>query len=161
MSPQGRILAAALGSVAMATSSIQYTLKWEGMRTNAYMDMVGVPTICVGRTLGVKMGDRATVEQCKAWLEEDLVRHWEGIAACAPKIAEAPGGYKVAMLDLAFNIGVGAWCRSSLQRLTMTGQYHQACKRTLQFVYAGGKFVQGLANRRNDLYPVCLSNRYE
>lgn len=158
MSPQLRILAAALGSTAMAMTSITMTTKWEGVRTNAYRDIIGVPTICVGRTLNVKMGDTATMAQCQEWLVEDLVRHWSGIEQCAPSIKSAPPGYRVAMLDLAFNVGVGAWCRSSLRRLTESRRYLDACKRTLQFVYAEGKIVQGLVNRRNDLYPLCVGS---
>ena len=156
MNPYVRILAAALGSTAMATTSIMYTAKWEGLRTKAYMDMAGVPTICVGRTLNVKLGDTATVEQCHEWLAEDLVRHWNDIVRCAPGLKNAPEGYRVAMLDLAYNIGAGAWCRSSLKALTESKEYKKACSRTLQFVYVGTKYVQGLANRRNDLYNVCI-----
>ena len=39
---------------------------FEGLRTKAYRDVVGVPTICFGETRGVKMGDTATDAQIGA-----------------------------------------------------------------------------------------------
>lgn len=151
-------LSIALGGTAIAALAIFYTGKWEGLRTKAYRDMIGVPTICYGNTTGVKMGDTATKEQCDERLAADLLRHWNGIAACAPSIKNAPDGFKVAMLDLAYNIGVGAWCGSSLRRLTEEKRYRQACDKTLEFVYARGEYLRGLENRRRDLHKVCVKD---
>lgn len=152
-------LARSLGGVMVAAASAFYVTKWEGVRYEAYLDVVGVPTICAGETLGVTMGMRATPEQCEEMTARTLLRHWQGIVACAPSLNSAPPGYKVAMLDLAYNIGVGAWCQSSLRRLTEARAYDRACGRTLQFVYAGGRKVRGLENRRRDLFPVCTGDR--
>lgn len=152
-------LARSMGGVAVAAASAFYVTKWEGVRYEAYRDMVGVPTICAGETLGVVMGMKATNEQCEEMTARALLRHWQGIIGCAPSLANAPAGYKVAMLDLAYNIGVGAWCQSSLRRLTEERQYDRACERTMQFVYAGGQKVRGLENRRRDLLPVCNGTR--
>ncbi|WP_375337396.1 glycoside hydrolase family protein [Rhizobium binae] len=44
-----------------------------GVSTKAYRDIVGVPTISFGGTLGVKMGDTATMGECKAMLGDALV----------------------------------------------------------------------------------------
>ena len=38
---------------------------FEGLRTVAYKDPVGIPTACFGETLGVEMGQEYTVEQCR------------------------------------------------------------------------------------------------
>lgn len=54
----GATLATVIG---LATPMIQ---DHEGLRTNAYLDPVGIPTICFGETLGVSMGDTATVAEC-------------------------------------------------------------------------------------------------
>ena len=46
---------------------------WEGLRTVAYRDIVGVPTVCFGETRGVEMGDEYTVEECQVMLGEGLI----------------------------------------------------------------------------------------
>jgi hypothetical protein len=49
--------------------------KWEGMRTEAYLDLVGVPTVCYGHTRGVKLTDSYTKAECKAMLGEELLEY--------------------------------------------------------------------------------------
>jgi lysozyme len=44
----------------------------EGCRMEAYLDSVGVPTIAVGHTAGVEMGQTCTAEQAEAWLRSDV-----------------------------------------------------------------------------------------
>ena len=46
---------------------------FEGCNLSAYKDSVGVPTIGIGHTKGVKMGQVITMEQAEAFLKEDLL----------------------------------------------------------------------------------------
>lgn len=50
---------------AIAATAIALIGSWEGLRTVAYRNIVGIPTVCFGGTRGVKMGDRYTVDECK------------------------------------------------------------------------------------------------
>nr|WP_241482183.1 hypothetical protein [Leisingera sp. ANG-Vp] len=43
-------------SIALA-SAVSFIGQWEGLRTEAYRDVVGVWTVCYGETKGVKPGD--------------------------------------------------------------------------------------------------------
>ncbi|OLS53907.1 glycoside hydrolase family protein, partial [Rhodovulum sulfidophilum] len=38
----------------------------EGLKTEAYLDIVGVPTVCFGETRGVELGDSYTPAECLA-----------------------------------------------------------------------------------------------
>lgn len=53
-----------------------------------------------------------------------------------------------ALVSLTYNIGVGAFQRSTLVKLLNTGNYKAASHQFDVWVKAGGKTVQGLVNRR-------------
>ena len=74
---------------------------FEGLRTSAYPDVIGIPTICYGETRGVRLGDRRTVAECKAMLGDRLVAykgadfsHWvdhdDLVAALTPLVHPSP-----------------------------------------------------------------------
>lgn len=60
-----RLKKAGIGLTVAGSLAIGVIGGYEGLRTRAYPDMVGVPTVCFGETRGVKLGDVYTVEQCK------------------------------------------------------------------------------------------------
>ena len=57
-------------------------------------------------------------------------------------------GQYIALLSLAFNIGVGALKKSSLLRYLNLGRIDEAADEFLRWVYAGGKVSKGLQRRR-------------
>lgn len=88
----------------------------EGVRLEAYRDSVGVPTIGWGHTAGVRMGDKITLAQASAFLEQDIDTHAAPILA-AVKVPLADHEQD-ALVSIAFNIGVGAFRKSTfLKRL--------------------------------------------
>lgn len=129
---------------------------WEGLRTTAYRDIVGVPTICFGETRGVKMGDSRTVEECKVMLGDGLADFAAGVDKCLTRPALVPDKSYAAFVSLAYNIGTGAFCGSSLVRLANAGDNRGACDQILRWNRAGGKVVQGLVNRRKAEHEMCL-----
>ena len=76
-----------------------------------------------------------------------------GVRACvhAPMTSYQWAAYT----SLAFNIGTGAFCRSSIARRANAGDTAGACAAISLYVYAGGKRVQGLANRRAGERALC------
>jgi lysozyme len=55
------------------------------------------------------------------------------------------------------NIGVGAFCRSSMARLANAGDLRGACNALMLYVNAGAKKnVRGLVLRRTDERAMCL-----
>jgi lysozyme len=64
-------------------------------------------------------------------------------------------GQKVAFVDTAYNIGVAAFCNSSMARLTNYGDMPGACAALSKWVYVNGQVVNGLVNRRRVARAFC------
>jgi len=127
---------------------------YEGLRTAAYRDVVGIPTVCFGETRGVKMGDSYTVEQCKEMLGDGLIEFAAGVDRCL--IAPVPDKSYTAFVSLAYNIGTGAFCKSTVVRKANAGDLVGACNAIVMWNKAGGRVIQGLVNRRADEKRLCL-----
>jgi GH24 family phage-related lysozyme (muramidase) len=122
---------------------------------DAYLDIVKIPTICDGDTKGVKMGMRETPEGCARRLEAQLIAHAEPVVGCVPGL-KGRTNQVVAMVSLAYNVGVGAVCKSTAAKLFNAGRWREGCAAMLRFNKAGGRVVAGLDNRRRREYAVCI-----
>ena len=129
---------------------------WEGLRTTAYRDIVGVPTVCFGETRGVEMGDEYTVEECQVMLGDGLMEFEAGMRNCLTNPDAIPEESYVAFLSLSYNIGTGGFCRSTVARRANAGDIEGVCEAISMWNRAGGRVVQGLVNRRADERRLCL-----
>lgn len=129
---------------------------FEGLRTVAYRDPVGIPTICFGETKNVRMGMTATVEECKGMLTESLVEHERGMAKCLRDPDSIPDKTYGAFVSFTYNVGVGAFCRSTLARKANAGDLASACNQLLFWTRAGGIKLPGLVKRREAERELCL-----
>ena len=116
---------------------------WEGLRLTAYRDIVGVPTVCYGETRGVRLGDRHSKAECDAMLLASLKRHEAGMRRCLKAPDRIPGKSYIAFVSLTYNIGVGAFCRSTAARRLNAGDVRGACEAATWFNKAGGAQDQG------------------
>lgn len=124
----------------------------EGVRTVAYKDPVGIPTICVGETLGVKLGQTATREECDSRLAQRLIDDFgPGVDRCIGK--ELPPARKAAYASVAYNIGVGAFCTSSMARQEKAGNPAAACDAIL--LWNKPLWLRGIALRREKERALC------
>ncbi|MEO3480291.1 lysozyme [Phaeobacter sp. CAU 1743] len=139
---------AGVGALVIALAT-PFVAGWEGERLVAYRDLVGKPTICFGDTHGVQMGDTATKQECLERLQDDIATFYAEIERCMSR-KDIPAGVQASMLELAYNVGSGPVCRSTMMRLANAGQYRAACDELRRWVIAGGKRVRGLVNRRAD-----------
>jgi lysozyme len=99
----------------------------EGLRQWAYRDPVGIPTICMGSTRGVRMGDHKTVAECRALLSREMLERIDAVERCAPGL---PAHQLAAFADLAYNLGERAVCDpsySTLARKLKQGDPLAAC----------------------------------
>ncbi|WP_259668420.1 lysozyme [Rhizobium lentis] len=128
----------------------------EGLSTKAYRDVVGVPTICFGETRGVKMGDTATVEECKAMLGDALVEFEGNMRACLTNPDAIPDKPYVSFLSVSYNIGSRAFCGSTIARRANAGDLVGACNAILAWNKAGGRVIRGLVARRKEEQRMCL-----
>jgi lysozyme len=122
----GRVgLVSIVGGIA-AAGLLQLTPSFEGTVYRTYRDLGGVLTYCTGATEDAQWGKTYTPAQCRQQLDYDLARHAEGISKCVD-MAKLTDGQKVAFVDFAYNVGVGAFCGSTLARKANAGDMTGAC----------------------------------
>jgi lysozyme len=126
----------------------------EGYKDNAYQDTAGVATVGFGQADGVKMGDKTDPVRALIKLEQSIDDHAKGMSKCI-KVPVSQNEYD-AYLDFTYNVGVFAFCTSTLNRKLNAGDYDGACKELLKWNKAGGKVVTGLAKRRQEEYNKCI-----
>lgn len=152
MSPTSQrvIKYAAAGSLAMATALVSH---FEGRSLLAYLDPVGIPTICYGSTAGVKLGQTKTPEECSALLAGELGQ------ACASvdKLARValPPARRAALCSFVYNVGPTAFASSTLLRKLNAGDSRGACAELSRWTYAGGRQLPGLVKRRSAERELC------
>lgn len=143
---------------ALVAASAAFVAPWEGLRTQAYRDAVGVWTVCYGETKGVRPGDAYTPAECSEMLERELAAYGAGLGKCLK--AELPTGAAVAFVSWSYNVGVGAACRSTLVRKANAGDLFGACDELLKWDKGriGGELVRipGLTNRRRAERDLCV-----
>ena len=144
----------AVGVLAVSATCLVGIATHEGYRGNAYQDSVGVPTIGFGETAGVKIGDKTTPGRALVQLLESTEKHADAIRACihVPLYQHEFDAY----VSLSYNIGAGAFCRSTLVKKLNSGDYDGACAEIRRWNRAGGKVLPGLVNRREAEYKMCM-----
>jgi lysozyme len=115
-----------------------------------------VPTIGFGTTEGVKMGDRIEPVQALVRKLAD-VQKFEGALRRCVKVPLHQHEYD-AFLSLAYNIGAGAFCGSTLVRKLNTGDYAGACAEILRWDKFQGQPLRGLTLRRQNEHRQCLGD---
>lgn len=120
--------------------------QFEGCRLQAYLCPAGIPTIGVGHTAGVKLGDRCTVQQADLWLTHDL----EDAGASVASLVRVPltQGQFDALVSFTFNLGIRRLAESTLLILLNKGNYAGAADQFSRWVYGGPQKLPGLVARR-------------
>ena len=127
---------------------------YEGVSNKAYLDPVGIWTICYGETKGVVKGDYKTDEECLDSLAEELTEHHKKMVMyIKTPISEKE---EAAYLSFTYNVGVGAFSKSTLLKKLNSGDRVGACNQLLRWDKAGGKKLKGLTLRRQSENKLCL-----
>lgn len=142
-----------IATLALSAAGFLGITQWEAFRPNAYNDGVGVTTIGFGTTVGVKPGDKITVERALVVALKDADKHGEAIKKCitAPLFQHEWDSF----VSLAYNIGTGAFCKSTVVKLVNAYDYVGACVAIERFNKAGGKVLKGLVKRRAAERAMC------
>ncbi len=126
--------------------------EFEGFRSQAYKDAVGIWTIGYGTTAaaGVGITPRAGMSVTKEEAEWYLQKAVDKFAASIRPAITAPINENQfgAFVSLAYNIGPGAFKRSSSLRHFNNGDNARAAQNILLWNKAGGKVLRGLVRRR-------------
>lgn len=146
-----------------AALAVAIAIPAEGLRTVAYRDPIGIPTICFGSTRGVQMGDRVTVEQCHKMLTAEMLDAVETVDRCLPGL---PVKVLAAFSDAVYNMGPTITCSntgSTARKLLLAKQYDAACNQLPRWDKArvAGVLVSlpGLTKRRVVERELCLDWR--
>jgi len=133
-------------------ATIDLVKEFEGLRLASYLDPVSVVTIGYGYTNragfgpGVEIGDVWTEQQAEEMLAIGLDVFGKKIR---PNMIRTPTGNQYgAMLSLAYNIGTGAFRKSTCLKRFNAGDMEGAAEALTWFNKAGGKVLNGLVRRR-------------
>lgn len=130
-------------------SGLQLTERFEGLRLEAYKDMVGVWTIGYGHT-GPDVVEGLTIsqERAEALLAQDTQAAANAVNALV-KVSLTQGEFD-ALVDFVYNLGQGNFAASTMLRRLNEGDYSAAAEQFDVWDHAGGKQVAGLLRRRQD-----------
>lgn len=142
------------GAVAIAAAMLGGHDGLEGRRYIPYRDVAGVLTVCDGHTgKDIIPGKRYTDAECDALLDKDLKRVK---AQVDPLIkVSIPESERAAFYSFAYNVGTGAFARSTLLKKLNAGDHAGACNELKRWMYAGGRQWKGLVTRREIEREVC------
>lgn len=127
--------------------------KFEGLRLNAYLDSVNVPTIGFGTTVypngtKVKIGDKITKEQALSYLQKHINDEVMPYIDNLVKVHQEQNKID-ALASLIYNIGAGNFKSSNLlKKINSKQPISEIEKSWLAWNKAGGKVLKGLVNRR-------------
>ena len=135
----------------VSNSGVDLICEFEGEQLIAYDDGVGIWTIGFGTTIypngiKVKKGDTCTEAQAKSYMAHDLKKFEQAVNG-AVNIPLNQNQFD-ALVSLAYNIGTGAFNKSTLVKKLNAGDIRGAADQFDVWVNAGGKRMQGLVNRR-------------
>ena len=148
---QQRIIAASLaGAVGMAGVLVT---NFEGRSLVAYLDPVGIPTICEGVTRGVRLDQTKSPAQCDALLQQELSIAMAGVDRNVTR--PLPETRRAALASFVYNVGEPQFKASTLLRKLNAGDVRGACAELSRWVYAKGTKLKGLVNRRAAERELC------
>ena len=149
---KGKIAVSAAAVVALAAAAL--VKPWEGYSPTPYLDIVGVRTVCYGQTGNIE-NRRYSKAECEAMLESELGRYLTRLQSCTFQPLRRHEW--AALLSWSYNVGTSAACKSTLIRKVNAGAPpREFCAELHKWVYAGGKRVKGLVNRREAEYRMCM-----
>lgn len=154
-------LAGAAGALVIAAAMI---MPFEGRFLNAYLDPIGIPTICDGITKGVKLGDKATPAECDALLLVEMKKA-ESVFDQHAQV-QVSDQTKAAFISFIYNVGSGKAGRkdgfvtlksgrpSTMLKKLQAGDVAGACRELPKWANPP---LRGLIRRRAAEMELCLN----
>lgn len=153
----------ALSALSLSAAALVGLAMQEGYTERAVIPVPGdVPTVGFGSTrrpdgAPVQMGDRTTPPAALAQKLRD-VRVFEGeLRACVT--APLTQGEYDSLVSLAYNVGAGPVCRSTMVKLHNAGRHAEACAQFDRWTIYQGKDCRDPANRCTGLVKRRASER--
>ena len=131
--------------------------EFEGCSLVAYKCPAGVWTIGYGETEGVREGDVWTWKKAEDNLTKNVPRFVSFILKVCPILHLEPPQRWAACASLAYNIGAGAFRRSTVCKKTNLGDFIGAADAFLLWNKSKGRVLKGLTARRRRERSLYLS----
>lgn len=139
--------------ISRKVSATRIIAQFEGLRLRAYQDTGNIWTIGYGTTINpetglpIKKGDVITKDQALAWLRINIA----GLERQIKRLVKVPitANQLTALTSLAYNIGIGAFSRSTLLRLVNNrADKNLIAAQFIRWNKVKGQEVPGLTRRR-------------
>lgn len=144
----------------VSAAGLQFIGAHEGCQLAAYQDTNGIWTIGYGHTATVQPGEKITKPQAMLMLATDTLHAANAVDALVD--SHATQNQFDALASLAYNIGIGAFQRSTVLREHRAGNFQAAADAFLLwdkcFQDGGLVTIPGLLNRREDERSLYLSH---
>lgn len=127
-------------------AGLKLVKEFEGYKDRAYLCPANVWTIGYGHTKGVRQGDRCTQLQATEWLIDDLEEASSMVRIYV--MNDLNSNQYSALVSFVFNVGSGAFRRSTMLRKLNAGDYKGAAAQFERWNKGGGKVLAGLTRRR-------------
>jgi lysozyme len=145
-----------IAALVLSAASLTGIAVHEGYRDRAYIPVAGDrPTLGFGDAQGVKLGDKTDPIRALIRLNQQAETFQQEMRECIGNVPLYQHEWD-AYVSLTFNIGSGAFCRSTLVKLLQQQNYTAACAQILRWDRFQGKPLAGLTKRRVDEYNKCI-----
>ncbi len=145
----------AIATLALSAAALVGLVTSEGYSDQAIIPIKDdVPTLGFGSTEGVKLGDKTTPVKALNRALQDIQKYEGAVKKC---VVVPLHQYEYdTYINLAYNIGTGAFCRSTLVKKLNSTDYAGACQEILRWDRAKGIKIKGLTVRRQAEYQKCI-----
>lgn len=157
----------ALTAALTAAPTLALLTTLEGNILRVYPDRLagGIPTYCAGKTdWKMPLNRTFTSDQCDEVNKTTLLEYGFAVLGCTTWTHLNPDRL-VALTMFAINVGKQGACTSAAVRTINAGNILGGCRLIAykpsgapNWSYAGGKYVQGLHNRRIIEYKLCIKS---
>ena len=146
-----------IAALSLSAAALVGVAVHEGYRGDAYIPVPGDrPTIGFGYAgPEVQIGQRTDPVRALIQLNATADRFQREMKACIGDVPMFQHEWD-AYFSLAYNIGTGAFCRSTLVRKLKSGDYTGACDEILKWDRFQGRPLAGLTKRRQQEHQQCL-----
>lgn len=130
----------------------------EGYRDKAYIPIAGDrPTLGFGDAQGVKLGDKTDPVRALIRLNQQVEVFQKQMKQCIGDVPLHQYEWD-AYVSLTFNIGINAFCNSTLVKLLKQSppNYSGACSQILRWDKFQDRPLAGLTKRRQEEYNKCI-----
>mgnify|MGYP003496419754 CR=1 FL=1 len=149
------------GAMTISKNGVQFITDREGSRSKMYLDSAGLPTIGVGHLLtqsennsgkiniagiNVIWRNGLSANQIAQLLDQDLDRFENAVNKNV--LVPLTQNQFDTLVSFAFNVGASAFAKSTLLKRLNAGNYDDVPDQLKRWMFAGGKVINGLINRR-------------